>query len=157
MGLMNLQSCFFTTSNSCYFVTNFDSFYYLKSVQIRSFLWSVFCCIRTEYGDLRSKSLQLVRIQENKDRKKTPCLDTFYAVFDHLPPKDSLLTTSDFERSWVLLLPILHVRIKMIEVFLRPFLTISEGDFQQNLGHLLLPFKSILSPDAKQKEGVLTK
>ena len=25
-----------------------------KSVQIRSFFWSVFSCIRTEYGDLRS-------------------------------------------------------------------------------------------------------
>ena len=28
----------------------------VKSVQIRSFFWSVFSCIRTEYGDLRSKS-----------------------------------------------------------------------------------------------------
>ena len=29
----------------------------VKSVQIRSFVfWSVFSCIRTEYGDLRSKS-----------------------------------------------------------------------------------------------------
>ena len=26
----------------------------VKSVQIRSFLWSLFFCIRTEYGDLRS-------------------------------------------------------------------------------------------------------
>ena len=25
----------------------------VKSVQIQSFFWSVFCCIRTEYGDLR--------------------------------------------------------------------------------------------------------
>ena len=28
----------------------------LKSAQIQSFFWSVFSCIRTEYGDLRSKS-----------------------------------------------------------------------------------------------------
>ena len=34
----------------------------VKSVQIRSFFWSVFSCIRTEYGDLRSKSaLQISR------------------------------------------------------------------------------------------------
>ena len=35
----------------------------LKSVQIRSFFWSVFSCIRTEYG-----------------LEKTPYLDIFYAV-----------------------------------------------------------------------------
>ena len=29
-------------------------FHYAKSVQIRSFLWSVFSCIRTEFGDLLS-------------------------------------------------------------------------------------------------------
>ena len=39
----------------------------MNSVQIRSFIWSVFSCIRTEYGDLRCKS---VRIQENTDQKK---------------------------------------------------------------------------------------
>ena len=38
----------------------------VKSVQIRSFFWSVFSCIRTKYGDLLRKS---VRIQENKDQK----------------------------------------------------------------------------------------
>ena len=42
----------------------------MKSVQIRSFFWSVFFCIRTEYGDLRSKSPYSVRIQENTDQKK---------------------------------------------------------------------------------------
>ena len=30
------------------------SSHWVKSVQIRSFLWFVFSCIRTEYGDLRS-------------------------------------------------------------------------------------------------------
>ena len=43
----------------------------MKSVQIRSFFWSSFCCIRTEYG-----------------REKTPYLDTFhvvaYLIFDML-------------------------------------------------------------------------
>ena len=44
--------------------------YCVKCVQIRSFFWSVFSCIRTEYGDLRSKSPYSVRIQENTDQKK---------------------------------------------------------------------------------------
>ena len=42
----------------------------VKSVQIRSFFWSVFSCIRTEYGDLLRKSPYSVRIQENTDQKK---------------------------------------------------------------------------------------
>ena len=47
-----------------------DSLHCVKSVQIRSFFWSVFSCIRTEYGDFRIKSLYSVRIQENTDQKK---------------------------------------------------------------------------------------
>ena len=43
---------------------------YAKSVQIRSFFWSVFSCIRTKYGDLRSKSPYSIQIQENADQKK---------------------------------------------------------------------------------------
>ena len=46
------------------------SIHCVKSVQIRSFFWSVFFCIRTEYGNLRSKSPYSVRIQENTDQKK---------------------------------------------------------------------------------------
>ena len=42
----------------------------VKSVQIGRFFWSVFSCIRTEYGDLLRKSLYSVRIQENMDQKK---------------------------------------------------------------------------------------
>ena len=34
------------------------------------FFWSVFSYIRTEYGDLRSKSPYSVRIQENTEQKK---------------------------------------------------------------------------------------
>ena len=41
----------------------------MKSVQIRSYFWSAFSCIWTEYGDLRSKSLYSVRVQENTDQK----------------------------------------------------------------------------------------
>ena len=36
---------------------------------MQSFFWSVFSCIRTEYGDLWSKSLYSVRIWENTDQK----------------------------------------------------------------------------------------
>ena len=42
----------------------------MKSVQIWRFLWSVFSCIRAEYGDLLRKSPYSVRIQENTDQKK---------------------------------------------------------------------------------------
>ena len=41
----------------------------VKSIQIRSYFWSVFFCIRTEYENLRCKSLYSVQIQENTDQK----------------------------------------------------------------------------------------
>ena len=40
------------------------------SFQIRSFFWSVFSCIRTEYVDLNRKSPYSVRMRENTDQKK---------------------------------------------------------------------------------------
>ena len=42
----------------------------VKSVQIRSFFCSVFSCIWTEYGDLRTKYPISVEIEENADLKK---------------------------------------------------------------------------------------
>ena len=39
----------------------------MKSVKIQSLFWSVFCHIRTEYGDLLCKSPDSVRIRENRD------------------------------------------------------------------------------------------
>ena len=42
----------------------------MKSVQIRSYLWSVFFCIRTEYLELLRKSPYSVRIQENTDQNE---------------------------------------------------------------------------------------
>ena len=42
----------------------------VKNVQMRSFFCSVFPCIWTKYGDLRSKSPYSVRIHENTDQKK---------------------------------------------------------------------------------------
>ena len=49
----------------------------VKSVQIWSFFWSVFSCIRTEYGDLRSKSPYSVQIQENFGPEKTSLFGHF--------------------------------------------------------------------------------
>ena len=42
----------------------------VKRVQIRSFFCSGFSVIRTEYGDLRNKSLYSVQIRKNTNRKK---------------------------------------------------------------------------------------
>ena len=41
----------------------------VKSVQMLSYFWSVFSCIRTEYGDLLRTSPYSVRIQENTNQK----------------------------------------------------------------------------------------
>ena len=49
---------------------NFILHHYVKSVQIRSFFWSVFSCIRTEYGELLHKSTYSFQIQENTDQRK---------------------------------------------------------------------------------------
>ena len=42
----------------------------VKSVQIRSFFWSVFSLIRTEYGEIRSISRYTFRMREKTDQKK---------------------------------------------------------------------------------------
>ena len=42
----------------------------VKSVPIRSFFWSAFSRIRTEYGEIRSISPYSVRMRENTDQKK---------------------------------------------------------------------------------------
>ena len=42
----------------------------MKTVQIRSFFWSVFSRIRTEYGDILCISPYSVRVRENTDQKK---------------------------------------------------------------------------------------
>ena len=48
----------------------------MKSVRIRSFLWSVFYRSRTEYGDWQCESLNSVEMRENTDHKNSA-----YAVF----------------------------------------------------------------------------
>ena len=54
---------------------------------IKSFFWSVFFCIRTDCGDLRSKSPYSVRMQETTDQKKlhiwtlSTHWDTYYMIY----------------------------------------------------------------------------
>ena len=50
-----------------------SSLHYVKSVYIRSFFWSIFFRIRTEYGDLLCKPPYSVRMQKNKDQKNSEC------------------------------------------------------------------------------------
>ena len=66
--LMTILNTFRSFITAC--VNLYIQSHCVKSVQIHSFFWSVFSCIRTEYGYLRSKSPYSVRVQENKDQKK---------------------------------------------------------------------------------------
>ena len=43
--------------------------HFVKSAEIRSYFWSVFSCVRTEYGYLLRKSPYSVQIKENTDQK----------------------------------------------------------------------------------------
>ena len=63
---MNVVEDFITIEN---YEVVVKPMYRVKSVQIRNCFWSVFSCIRTEYGDLLCKSPYSVRIQENTDQK----------------------------------------------------------------------------------------
>ena len=45
--------------------------HYVKSVQIRSFFWSVFSRIRTEYGEILHISLYSVQMRENTDQNNS--------------------------------------------------------------------------------------
>ena len=56
-------------------------FHCVKSLQIRSIFWFVFSSIRTECGDLRSKSPYSVRIKGNTDQKKLRIWTRFTQLF----------------------------------------------------------------------------
>ena len=54
-----------------------------KSIQIRTFFWSVFFSIRTEYEDIHSDTQHLPVFSTNVGKyrsEKTPHLDTFHAA-----------------------------------------------------------------------------
>ena len=57
--------------------------HWVRSVQIRSFFWSVISCIRTKYGGLLCKSPYSVQIQENRDQKKL-CIWTILTQWNYL-------------------------------------------------------------------------
>ena len=60
-------------------MAKYGSMHCVKSVQIRSFFWSVFSCIQIEYGEIRSIS----PIQSECGKygpEETPYLDIFHAV-----------------------------------------------------------------------------
>ena len=50
-------------------LSDLHKMHWVKSVQIWIYFWSVFSCIRSEYGDLLRKSPYSVRIQENTGQK----------------------------------------------------------------------------------------
>ena len=50
--------------------------HYLESVQIRSYFWSIFFCIRTEYGEISVLSPNTRKYGP----EIAPYLDTFHAV-----------------------------------------------------------------------------
>ena len=56
----------------------------VKSVQIRSFFWSIFSFIRTEYGEIRSIVSVFSPNTGKYGAEKTPYLVTFHAVKDNL-------------------------------------------------------------------------
>ena len=58
-------------SYTCIFFYGLKHWHCLKSVQIRSFFWSVIPCIWTKYGDLRTKFLYSVWMRENTDQKNS--------------------------------------------------------------------------------------
>ena len=71
----------------------------VKCVQIRSFSWSVFSLIRTDYGKIRSISPYSVRMRENTDQKvfspnAGKCAPKKNSVFGHFlrsgPPELSI-------------------------------------------------------------------
>ena len=55
----------------------------VRSVQMRTFFWSVYSCIRTEYRDLLLKSPYSVQIQENTDQKKLRIWTLFTQYYIH--------------------------------------------------------------------------
>ena len=74
----------------------------MKSVQIRSFFWSVFSHIRTEYKKMRSISPYLVRMRKNTDQKKLRIWTLFtQCYFQKLNIKD----LTDDKKFWKIIKP----------------------------------------------------
>ena len=74
-------NCNFKDINETNLLRIFSVMRYVKSVQIRSFFWSLFSRIRTEYGNLLRKSPYSVRIRKIQTRKNS--------VFGHFSHSDA--------------------------------------------------------------------
>ena len=74
-----LEICTLWLMLSWYFSASFEACRCVKCVQIRSFFWSLFSRIRTEYGEIRSISPYSVQMRENTDQKKLP----IWTLFTH--------------------------------------------------------------------------
>ena len=74
--------------------------YCVKSFQLRSFFWSIFSCIRTVYGDLRSKSSYSVRIHENTDQKKLRNWTLFISEWEYSSEFDDMISDSS-DNDWL--------------------------------------------------------
>ena len=67
-----------------FFSVTLTAIHCVKSIQIRSFFWSVFSRIRTEYGEIRSIIPYTVRVRENTDQKKLRIWTLFTQWVFHL-------------------------------------------------------------------------
>ena len=65
-----LESLMSTFPETTVVKTSYYLSHSVKSVQMRSLIWSVFSCIRTEYRDLWSKSSYSAQTRENADQRK---------------------------------------------------------------------------------------
>ena len=70
----------------------------MKRVHIRCIFWSAFSSVRTEYRDLRSKSLYSVRGQENTDQKILHIWVLFKQCCLHVLYTNRLFGTPGFKR-----------------------------------------------------------
>ena len=57
MNSLETGSCE-TSKMNIFFENIYQNMHCMKSVQTRSYFWSVFSCIRTEYGEIRSKRIR---------------------------------------------------------------------------------------------------
>ena len=69
--------------------------YYVENVQTLSFFWSVLLCIRTEYGDLQTKSPYSIQKRDNTDQKKS-----LTYIFHALEYMAETCILSIFVRKW---------------------------------------------------------
>ena len=79
-------------------MVNFDQ-HSVKSVQIRSFSWSVFSHIRNEYGEILRIPAYSFRMREKNGPEKTPYLDTLHAVQKNI---SELIEIRNLTRNYVI-------------------------------------------------------